>query len=312
MAIATSRVGRQPDRTTLLSPYSSIIKRIRAVMAARRMTIEALVAEYNGRRLDFQKRHPKHRFDRMHRTSFSRFLNDRFKRQHIAKLIAVGEILADAELSEMLDAHALDDPRTFDPSRGDGGRFHEAWIEAEKGAKVLRGWAEFLPCSFVPDEFMRLHHRALLGVFRPDDEGDVTALIQAFDEIGTINRQRFTRDRKSRPERFVQIMFDSDFEKIQNGTDVYRGIPVQVRRDCLKHLQELLDDQRMGVELKIVKARKRQIRLCHHGPDNAAIRFDTVAVIDNHFAFRRNYHGDLEYGQGKDFVEMNAGVVGEL
>jgi hypothetical protein len=160
---------------------------------------------------------------------------------------------------------------------------------------------------------MRLHNRALLGVFRPSDEAEVQALVRSFDEIGAVNRRRFYRDRKSRPEIFSQVMFDSDLEKIVAGADVYRGIPMNLREDCLRHLLQLLEDSETGVELHVVKSRSRLLRLCREGPDGAAgTRFDAVAVVDDRFAFRRNYRGDLEYGHAPDFVQMNTKVLDEL
>lgn len=169
-------------------------------------------------------------------------------------------------------------------------------VQHERLAPDRLSWAEFLPCSFVPSEFMHAHHAAIFGVGGGLCDGSPEALevVRLFDTVGLANRERTLVPNRAWP--FTHHMFLSDLRRLAAGEDEYAEIPLEMRRACLLHLCRLLADASM--RMRLVVADDDALR-----PVRQKLRsYDSLFITGQSLAMWRDRAGTLFWSEHPEIV----------
>jgi hypothetical protein len=164
----------------------------------------------------------------------------------------------------------------------------------EAGAQYLNTFAEFVPSSLEPPEFMEAHHQALFRALPRSTFEERQMLISEYNRFGHNSRRRF--DDPARTFAYRHHMFASDLNKIANGKGLYKHIPAGVRRSCFRHLIQLLSDHSKKVGLCIATEAIPQIT---HELREA----DSWWITDKSLLVWRTRRGSLYWTENKAHVE---------
>lgn len=169
-------------------------------------------------------------------------------------------------------------------------------VEHERRAPDRLSWAEFLPCSFVPSEFMHAHHAAIFGAGGGLCDGSPEAIevVRLFDTVGHANRERTLVPNRAWP--FTHHMFLSDLRRLAAGEDEYAEIPLTMRRSCIQHLCRLLADS--SLRLRLVVADDEALR----GARQKLKSYDSLFITGQTLAMWRDRAGTLFWSEHPDIV----------
>jgi hypothetical protein len=157
----------------------------------------------------------------------------------------------------------------------------------------LTGWAVFLPCSLVPEAFMTGHHDGLYP--------GKPYVQEHWNNIGKKRRNDLLAQGTRRKWLFQHLMFRSDLERIARGTDEFRRIPVEVRRQCFGDLIEKVEDSRWKIQLFVAE----------NNPDLRKLVFgyDSILTIDDQLLVLRDFSGISYYSEKPLDVYPKLGVL---
>lgn len=183
------------------------------------------------------------------------------------------------------------DPTT-EPNRA--AELLEALKYYQDRATELLSWADFIPCSLEPEDFMHGHHASSLSdtVLSPEE---LDTVVTFYDAFGNARRNAFGKNRKWF---FHHIVDLSDIRKIADPkTDEYRLCTADLRRACFNYLLDRLNDPAWMVTLSVVLDKRipkpLKVRL-------AAL--DTIFTFDDKFALTRTRWGDLHWSTSRPWV----------
>ena len=177
--------------------------------------------------------------------------------------------------------------------------------EEETGESLI--WGENLLCSFTPPEFANAYHEnyfaeyAAVGLHEQKQ-----ILVRVYDEVGNERRQKLFSNPADRKYIVTQIVFLSELEKIAGGDGNYSGIPVALRRQCLKNLAEFLADDSYKINLIIVRDGDAK-HLKHLLRD-----YDRFGVNGDKFAMWSYHSGRLAWSEDKKVVRQHRRILEEL
>jgi hypothetical protein len=129
----------------------------------------------------------------------------------------------------------------------------------------LIGWGSVLPCSLVPPDFMKAHHKRLAEVYYTSEKKR-ERFRSVYDQHGLTRHETFRALRgfgpgasapRKRPWQFVHIMFRADLEAILQGKGDYRYVRKELRRQCARELLSLMKAPSANVELAVVGPAKQ-------------------------------------------------------
>lgn len=301
---------RQMGTTSILieqipSRLAEIARRVDSRRRDLEVTQEELAALYNRARLRLCPADDRRLVPRMTRDRLAKILSARLRNpgRSAARALYPYELRL---LAEALDAplewlQGLDperpivlwDPMT-EPSRA--AHLLQLIVQHERQAPDRLSWAEFLPCSFVPSEFMHAHHAAIFGAGGGLCEGSPEALevVRLFDTVGHANRERTLVPGRAWP--FTHHMLLSDLHRLAAGEDEYREIPLSLRQACLLHLCRLLADA--PLRLRLVVAEDEGL-----GSTRQKLRsYDSLFITGETLAMWRDHAGTLFWSEHPDIV----------
>jgi hypothetical protein len=168
-----------------------------------------------------------------------------------------------------------------------------AMARRQQEAQKVTGWAMFLPCSLVSDDFMTGHHRGLYPGC-PDVQNQ-------WNRIGKKRRNGLLSEGKNRPWLFRHLMFRSDLERIAQGRDEFRLISPEVRRACFGELIKMVGDQCWKIHLAIAEDRP-ELR-------EAFLGYDSIVAMDSDLVILRDFFGITYYSEEPLFVYPKLGLL---
>jgi hypothetical protein len=189
-----------------------------------------------------------------------------------------------------------------------------AWLrDFGKHAERMIGWAEFLPCSLEPEEFMRRHNEALFIRDGASPE-EARSLAEAYNRIGNARRRTvLKRNEQGELERaegsweFLHLIYRRDLERIAQGVDEYAHIDLDLRLACLRHLIALLEKSELRISLIVAEA--------GDVPDALLRRLktsDSLAVFDDRFVFWRDHAGSIFWSRDAAVIKQRSDWLEEF
>ncbi len=159
----------------------------------------------------------------------------------------------------------------------------------------LLGWAEFLPCSLETPDFMRQHHQSIFTPLYDGDREGLQKVLKEYDELGDIRRAELQNAGSTRPWKFSNLLFKSDFLQVVQSprtASQYRYCTKSIRRACLDQLASFVGNPTWKVTLATVldaKASRLKARLRD---------YDSLVIVIGHngeatFGWKRNHRGEL-------------------
>jgi hypothetical protein len=174
-----------------------------------------------------------------------------------------------------------------------------------ENATELVSAAEYLPCSLEDSDFTHWHHKSLFdGLFPTQESCD--AVINEYDEIGRLSRDRLDKVGRKRNWMFTHIMVQSKLDEIATPSPKdgqYWQCSFEVRAKCLQRLINLVSDPEMKIQLLIVRDHDVQNLRWLKAWDSI------VVVLDQHrrgsFSFWRDHNGIRQRSEDPDLVVQN-------
>lgn len=163
--------------------------------------------------------------------------------------------------------------------------FHTLFRTNIVGAKMLIGWARFLPCSLETTEFMEEHHRSVFRAFGGEAQKECTEL---YNRVGRMQRQEFDERGFGRPWTFWHLMLKKDVVAIGQGLGKFAHIRPEVRKRCLEDLLAKTVEPRWKLKLIVADSMPRHVAACFEG-------LDCVVCLDDRFVFRRDRFRVITY-----------------
>lgn len=191
-------------------------------------------------------------------------------------------------------------PIYLDPLFDDGTAEFIGYLigKAEESAKVLTGWAEFLPCSLETPEFMHHHHRSLHKSNLHDEEQRANSLADRYDRIGNFRRAKF--EDRNRGYDFEHLMFRSHLLNIADGKREYVSISKRLREECLRNLAKMVLKENLRLRVFIAPDEK-----CETLKEDMRGN-DSMLVFGRHFTLWRNHFGDILWNENEFWINRHA------
>lgn len=166
-------------------------------------------------------------------------------------------------------------------------------------AKVLIGWARFLPCSLETDEFMEEHHRSIFGFYGGEARKECTEL---YNRIGRIQREAFEQRGFQRPWTFWHLMLKKDVCAIAQGLGEFERVRPEVRKRCLENLLTKIIEPRWKLKLVVAESMP-------HGVPEHVIKLDCAVCLDDRLVFRRDGWRVITYSTVAKRIQQFRGVL---
>ncbi len=312
-------MGRTTRYSSLFSEQrAEFAKKVKAFKERQDWSDRQLTQRYNEIVDELLKRHPGSRYKPISRPLMNRFLN-------MANPRSRGQLRCVRDQDFVIFARMLDvEPATFAAIPAAAAltdmpgelsvpsTFQETFGRHLAPASELLSVAEFLPCSLEDPDFTHWHHKSLFdGLFPAQASCD--ALVNEYDEIGRLSRDRLDKESRQRKWTFTHIMMQSRLDEIaelDRRDNQYSQCSAQVREKCLRRLLSLLSDQGLKIRLLIVRDRDvRELRWLK--------AWDSLVVVLNQdgrgtFSFWRDHNGLRQRSEDSDLVSRNLAWLEQL